>query len=74
MSKAIGVSENIVGNIGDCKVNTEAYNVNLFTVEVTATDSCTGQIIAQNQMFDSGWIIFGTIVAIFFFFIHGLYR
>lgn len=66
MSKAIAVSEKIEGNIGDCKVNHESYNVSLFTREVVATNSCTGEVVASNQMFDAGWLWFGVAVVLLF--------
>lgn len=64
MSKAIAVTNSVEGNIGDCKVNEESYNVSFWIREVTVTDSCTGQIIAQNQMFDHGFVWFGLVLLI----------
>lgn len=74
MEKAIIASENVSGNIGDCKVNEATYNVDLFTVEVVATDSCTGTVIASNQMFDSGWLIFGLLVFVVIGFFGMMFR
>jgi len=73
MDKIILPSEGIQGNIGDCKVNTKSYKVSSFTVETTAIDSCTGNIVAQNQYFDMTWlaaipvlILAGVLVAVIF--------
>lgn len=51
----VPVSSNIIGNIGSCAIKETRYNISTFRVEVTAVDSCTGKILASNQMFDGTW-------------------
>lgn len=47
-------SGNLTGNVGSCAINSTDVNVNSFTIETIATNSCTGQVIADHTYFN--WI------------------
>lgn len=47
-------SPNINGNVGSCEVKSVQFEKNFFVVENIETNSCTGQIVAQNIYFDFG--------------------
>lgn len=47
---------NVSGNIGSCEIKSDSYQKTLFTVQTTAINSCTGEIISQSTYFDTGWL------------------
>jgi len=66
MDKTIVVgSPNITGNIGSCEVKSQNISLDSFHTQTIATNSCTGQIIAQNSYFDYSSFIFITFGIVF---------
>lgn len=59
---------NVNGNIGDCKVNSETFQKSLFYSQTTAVNSCSGEVISSEVIWDSGWLFFGLICIIVFLF------
>ena len=67
---------NITGNIGSCEVKSAEFRTSVFTLQTTAVNSCSGEVIASNTYFDYGIIIgipivllviimFGFLISIF---------
>lgn len=54
MEKAILAGGDIEGNIGSCQVLSETFDIKPFKVQTIATNSCTGEIVANTTYTNLG--------------------
>lgn len=59
---------NVSGNIGSCEIKSDNVSIDYWHYKAIAVNSCTGNIISENIIFDSsgfGWLA-GIIILICF--------
>ena len=62
MNKVI-LSNDLIGNIGNCKINSETFSVSNFQLRSVAVNSCNGEIISDTGAYlDMPLLIFISFV------------
>lgn len=74
MNTAVIAGSNVEGNIGSCSVIPSSYPVDFWYKEVVAVNSCSGEVVSKEVIFNGDIIFAGVAMLLLLAFIGAILR